>query len=449
MPKDFFQLGIRRNITDALQQNGISEPTQIQEQTIPLLLKGRDVLAQGQTGTGKTLAFILPMLQRVNIKQPQIQGLIITPTRELAIQITAELNKYADLVGAKVLACYGGQDVERQIQRLRTRHIVVGTPGRLLEHIGRGTIHLSDVNMVVLDEADQMLHMGFLPDVEEVINKTASNRQTMLFSATIPKHVRMLSKKYMKKPTHIQVQISKRITLDEIQQIVIPIEERKKTDVLARLIDTYRPYLAMVFCKSKEKAKELNAELAERGYDCDELHGELSQTKRQQVMKKFRDAKLQILIATDIAARGIDVEGVTHIFSYDIPRNTESYIHRIGRTGRAGEAGMAITFVTPEEYLTLEKIENGIATKIEKRDLDGESVFKTMGRAKRVNTAKRGSASDKASNSKRGSTTKQRITSKKSPTSKRVRDTKLGKGNTAAKGSRQPKANRQKRTAKH
>jgi len=440
MPKDFFQLGIRRNITDALQQNGISEPTQIQEQTIPLLLKGRDVVAQGQTGTGKTLAFILPMLQRISVKQSQIQGIIITPTRELAIQITAELNKYADLVGAKVLACYGGQDVERQIQRLRTRHIVVGTPGRLLEHIGRGTIHLSDVNMLVLDEADQMLHMGFLPDVEEIINKTASKRQTMLFSATIPKHVRMLSKKYMKKPTHIQVQISKRITLDEIQQIVIPIEERKKTDVLAKLIDTYRPYLAMIFCKSKEKAIELNEELAKRGYDCDELHGELSQMKRQQVMKKFREAKLQILVATDIAARGIDVEGVTHIFSYDIPRNTESYIHRIGRTGRAGEVGMAVTFVTPEEYLTLEKIENGIATKIEKRDLDGESVLKTMNRSKRVHIPK----NPKQVQNKRLGKGKTSIKDKTS-----IKGKISVKSKASAKNTRQPRVKRQKRAAKY
>lgn len=384
MPEDFFQIGIRRNITNELQKNGITEPTLIQQQTIPLLLKGRDVIAQGQTGTGKTLAFILPMLQRLNLKAPHIQGLIITPTRELAIQITAELNKYADLVGAMVLACYGGQDVERQIQRLRARHIVVGTPGRILEHIERGTIQLADVSMVVLDEADQMLHMGFLPDVEEILNKTSSKRQTMLFSATIPKHVRLLAKKYMKKPNHIQVQVNKKVTLDEIKQIVIPILEQKKTDVLAHLIDKFRPYLAMVFCKSKERAKELNEELMNRGYDCDELHGELTQAKRQQVMKRFREAKLQILIATDIAARGIDVEGVTHVFSYDVPRNSEGYIHRIGRTGRAGEEGMAITFVTPDEYEMLDKIEKGIAAKIEKRDLDGESVLKPSTKLRNV-----------------------------------------------------------------
>ncbi|OEF97540.1 DEAD/DEAH box helicase [Desulfuribacillus alkaliarsenatis] len=380
MPKDFFQLGIRRNITDALNNNGITEATKIQQETIPLLLKGRDVVAQGQTGTGKTFAFILPMLQRINTKATSIQGLIITPTRELAIQITAELNKYADLVDAKILACYGGQDVDRQIQRLRARHIVVGTPGRILEHIGRGTINLADVSMVVLDEADQMLHMGFLPDVEEIISNTSSKRQTMLFSATIPKHVRMLAKKYMKKPTHIQVQVSKKITLDEIQQIVIPIEEHKKLSVLASLIDKYRPYLAMIFCKSKERVKEVYDQLVEQGYDCEQLHGELSQAKRQQVMKRFREAKLQLLIATDIAARGIDVEGVTHVFSYDIPRNSGDYIHRIGRTGRAGEEGLAVTFVAPTEHLALEKIEKGIAAKIERRGLDGETVLKPSNR---------------------------------------------------------------------
>ncbi len=377
MPKDFFQLGIQRNITTALQKNGITQPTQIQAETIPFLLKGRDVVAQGQTGTGKTLAFILPILQRLDINRDLIQGLIITPTRELAIQITTELNKYADIIGAKVLGCYGGQDVERQIQRLKTRHIVVGTPGRLLEHIERGTIQLRDVSMLVLDEADQMLHMGFLPDVEEIIKKTSAKRQTMLFSATIPKHVRMLSQKYMKKPLHIQIQVSKRVTLDEIKQIVISVDEHKKPDLLANLIERYRPYLAMVFCKSKEKAKELYDKMVERGFDVDLLHGELTQSKRQNVMKRFREAKLQILIATDIAARGIDVEGITHVFNYDIPRNTEDYIHRIGRTGRAGEEGMAITFVVDStDHLVLEKIEKGIGAKIERRELDGETTIR-------------------------------------------------------------------------
>lgn len=395
MPKDFLQLGIRRAAADALQKNGIVEPTKIQQETIPLLLKGKDVVAQGQTGTGKTLAFVLPMLQRLDTQKSYIQGLIITPTRELAIQITAEINKYADLYEAKVLACYGGQDVERQIQRLRTRHIVVGTPGRLLEHLGRGTIQLQNVNMVVLDEADQMLHLGFLPDVEEIIKKIGTRRQMMLFSATIPKHIRILSKKYMKKPMDIRVQVSKKITLDEIEQIIINVEEAKKVKVLTNLIDTYRPYLAMVFCKSKDRAKDLYDQLVDRGYDCDVLHGELSQIKRQQVMRSFREAKLQILIATDIAARGIDVEAVTHIFNYDIPRNTESYIHRIGRTGRAGEAGMAITFVTGDEYLTLEKIEKGIAAKIERREQDGETLIKAGVKARSTPGSQRAKSKQK------------------------------------------------------
>ncbi|OEH85317.1 hypothetical protein BHU72_04270 [Desulfuribacillus stibiiarsenatis] len=441
MPRKFSDLGIRRVLNEELHKQGITEATQIQAETIPLLLKGKDVIGQAQTGTGKTLAFLLPILERINTKKDAIQALIITPTREIAIQITAELNKYIDHVNAKVLACYGGQDVERQIQRLRSRHIVVGTPGRLLEHVGRGTIKLSDVSMVVLDEADQMLHMGFLPDVEEVITKTSSRRQTMLFSATIPKNVRVLAKKYMKKPTFVQVQEGKKITLDDIQQVMIDTTENKKTDLLCELIDKYRPYLAIVFCGKKEKAIEVNKELAERGYECDELHGELSQSKRQQVMKRFRDAKLQILIATDIAARGLDVEGVTHVFSYDIPRSTDWYIHRIGRTGRAGEKGMAITFVTPDDVEKLQKIEKGIASKLERRDKDGETIIKPT--VKRTYQRGEGKASPDKKNAKGG-----KARGSKTGSVKGNRSTTKASGRTAAKSSsRTAKTSRISRTS--
>ncbi len=385
----FKDLGIKAGLVQALADNGITEPTQIQIETLPLLLRGDDVVAQGQTGTGKTLAFILPMLQKIDSNSDQIQGLIIAPTRELALQITEELKKLADPVNAKVLACYGGQDVERQIIRLRARQIVVGTPGRILEHVRRRTINLSQVNMLVLDEADTILQMGFQDEVEEIMKVLAGKRQTMLFSATIPKHVRLLSEKYMRKAKHIQVKVSKKVTLDEIDQVLIPVNENQKVEVLAGLIDTYRPYLAMVFCRTKDRAKEVNYELGKLGYNVDVIHGELSQLKREQVMKNFREAKLQILVASDIAARGIDVEGVTHVFSYDIARSTGAYIHRIGRTGRAGDTGMAVTLLTPDDQMILEKIEKGIAFKIERRERDGITVIRDKAKISRTAMARK------------------------------------------------------------
>lgn len=357
--QDFSGLNIKEQFISILKENGITEPTPVQLQAIPALLAGRDVSVQAQTGTGKTMAFILPLLQQLEVKKTYVQGLIITPTRELALQITIEVKKLATVAGLNVLAVYGGQDVEQQVKKLAGNiHLIVGTPGRLLDHMRRGTVILSGVTRLVLDEADQMLHMGFLDDVEELIRHTSAKRQTMLFSATMPLQVKTLAKRFMHSPVHIQV-ASERVTLDEIKQTVIRIAEQDKLDKLCGLVDEYRPYLAIIFCHTKQRAIEVGEALAVRGYQVDELHGDLSQTKREQVLKRFREAKLQILVATDIAARGLDIEGVTHIFNYDIPHDVASYIHRIGRTGRAGETGEAITFVTPEEQEYLRLIERG------------------------------------------------------------------------------------------
>jgi ATP-dependent RNA helicase DeaD len=365
VPTDFVSLGVRTELNEILKELGAKIPTPVQLQAIPILLSGKDVVAQAQTGTGKTYAFLLPILEKVNVKKPYVQALIVTPTRELALQITTELNKLAFKVHANVLAAYGGQDVERQIKKLKgSIHIVVGTPGRILDHIRRGTLTLSGVNMLVLDEADQMLHMGFLPDVEQIIKLTSPKRQTMLFSATIPVSIRNLARRYMKTPVDIQIE-SKRITLDEIRQVVIATTDRAKKDTLFKLLDDHRPYLALIFCRTKRRTAALNAALLEQGYSSDELHGDLSQSKREQVMKRFREAKLQILVATDVAARGLDVEGITHVFNYDIPQDVESYIHRIGRTGRAGEKGLAITLATPGDSSFLQLIEKGIGMTIE------------------------------------------------------------------------------------
>jgi ATP-dependent RNA helicase DeaD len=381
MSTNFSALGIRPELTQFLKETGITQPTPVQLQTIPVLMAGKDVIAQSQTGTGKTLAFLLPILEKIRGTAPHVQALIITPTRELTLQITAEARKIADVLGINVLSVYGGQDVDEQIRKLRGQpHLVIGTPGRLLDHVRRKTLVLSGVTKLVLDEADQMLHMGFLDEVEEVIQLTSSKRQTMLFSATMPPKVRALAARYMTKPADIHIQ-TQNVTLDEIKQIIIELPEAEKLDKLCSMIDEAQPYLAIVFCHTKDRAKAVNTALIQRGYKSDELHGDLSQAKRTQVMKRFSDAKLQILVATDIAARGLDIEGVTHVFSYDISHDPESYIHRIGRTGRAGQTGTAITFVVPGEHLYLRMIEQGIKSTIEKYKANGQKVIKNAGKA--------------------------------------------------------------------
>lgn len=367
----FLSLGIGLPLHDTLKANGITESTPVQEKAIPLLLAGKDVIAQAQTGTGKTLAFLLPILEKADSRVEHVQALILTPTRELALQITTEAKKLlAQLDDIHVLAVYGGQDVERQMKKLRgKKQIVIATPGRLLDHLRRGTIELSTVSMLVLDEADQMLHMGFLPEVEEIIGCTSGDRQTMLFSATMPAQVRSLAKRYMRNPEDVRVQ-GKQITLKDIRQIAVETTDRAKQSALRELIEQQRPFMAVIFCRTKRRASALNAALQGYGYLSDELHGDLSQAKREDVMKRFREARLQLLVATDVAARGLDVEGVTHVFNYDIPHDVESYIHRIGRTGRAGEQGVAITLFAPKDRMHLDMIESGIRMPLEKKRME-------------------------------------------------------------------------------
>ncbi|MED4907361.1 DEAD/DEAH box helicase [Brevibacillus centrosporus] len=400
---DFTAVGIRKELLETLKENGITEPTPIQEKTIPVALTGRDVISQAQTGTGKTLAFVLPILEQADPEAMHIQSLILTPTRELALQITAEVQKLtAKLDEIHVLAVYGGQDVERQMRKLAgKKQIVIATPGRLLDHMRRGTIDLSTVSTLVLDEADQMLHMGFLPEVEEIIGKTPWDRQTMLFSATMPDQVRSLANRFMRQPEDIRVQ-GKRITLDDIKQIVVETTDRAKQSTLRSLIDEHRPFLAVIFCRTKRRASTLNAALQGFDYMSDELHGDLSQAKREAVMKRFRESRIQFLVATDVAARGLDVEGVTHVFNYDIPEDVDSYIHRIGRTGRAGERGIAFTLVTPKDRPYLEMIEKGIGLKLERqgRETPGAIEQRSEGqkRGSRQEHARgQGSASQKSS----------------------------------------------------
>lgn len=372
---DFLQLGIRKEINHTLKSLGIEVPTTIQERTIPSVLEGKDVIAKAQTGTGKTLAFVLPILEKIDVHKSDVQALILTPTRELAQQISKEIKKMIENVaGVNVLAVYGGQDVEHQLKKLKgAQHIVVATPGRLLDHIRRGTIDLSTIRMLVLDEADQMLLMGFLPEVEDIIYETLSSRQTMLFSATMPNEIHSLAKKYMVEPEFIEVK-AKKVTVDEVKQVVIETTDRRKQATLFHLIQEHRPFLAIIFCRTKIRAKKLHDALIANGYESDELHGDLSQSKREKAMKRFRDAKTQFLVATDVAARGLDVEGVTHVYNYDIPHDVESYVHRIGRTGRAGGDGMAITLVDPKDLEFLRMIEKGIHQKLEIQVIPGVSI---------------------------------------------------------------------------
>lgn len=371
MTSHFTSLGIRPEFQKTLAALGIHEPTPVQAKAIPLLLAGRDVVAQAQTGTGKTLAFVLPILERVEPKRPFTQALIITPTRELAVQIAKETERLVAVVDATVTAIYGGADIDRQNRKLeQVPTVVVGTPGRLLDHVKKGTLSLTGVRMVVVDEADEMLRRGFLEEVETLIALTSDKRQAMLFSATMPQPIRELSERYMRKPEQLRI-AGKQVMVAEIEQAVVETPESEKTKTLLQLLDHYRPFLAIVFCSSKGRANAVNEALKEHGVDADALHGELSQAKREFVLKRFREAKLQVLVATDIAARGLDIEGVTHVFNYDVPQDMEWYVHRIGRTGRAGESGVAITLVTARDKIRLARLESKIGMKLPRRTAEG------------------------------------------------------------------------------
>ncbi|MGM1021176.1 MAG: DEAD/DEAH box helicase [Bacillota bacterium] len=357
--KNFAALGVEQHWVDALKEQGITTPTPVQQESIPMLMEGQDVIAEAHTGTGKTLAFLLPILQKMNLDKRHPQALVIAPTRELALQITQEANLLAATEPSlSLLAVYGGQDVERQLRKLKGgAQLIIGTPGRLLDHLRRGTLDLSGVKMLVLDEADQMLHMGFLNDVETILQEVPYRRQTMLFSATMPAGIRKLARVYMNEPVDVKVKSASSVPVSQIRQVVVQTTDREKQQALVDMLNADRPYLAVIFCRTKRRAAALNEQLQEMGFESGELHGDLSQNKREQVMKAFREAKLQLLVATDVAARGLDVEGVTHVFNYDMPQDAESYIHRIGRTGRAGGKGVAVTLATPRDVPELRNIQ--------------------------------------------------------------------------------------------
>lgn len=353
----FEELGLAPELLQAVKRVGFEETTPIQAGTIPLALEGKDVIGQAQTGTGKTAAFGLPMLNKIDFKKKAIQGLIIAPTRELAIQTQEELYRLGRDKKVKVQVVYGGADIGRQIRGLKENpQIVVGTPGRLLDHINRRTLKLAEVETLVLDEADEMLNMGFLEDIEQIIEQTPANRQTLLFSATMPDAIKRIGVKFMKNPEHVQIK-AKEMTASLIDQYYIRCKEYEKFDTMTRLLDVQSPDLTIVFGRTKRRVDELAKGLEMRGFKAEGIHGDLSQQKRMSVLRAFKGGKLDILVATDVAARGLDISGVTHVYNFDIPQDPESYVHRIGRTGRAGKDGMSVTFVTANEMGYLHVIE--------------------------------------------------------------------------------------------
>lgn len=363
----FLELNLSSPVSKAIDRMGFEETTPIQAQTIPLALEGKDLIGQAQTGTGKTAAFGIPMAENIDPDNPDIQALVVTPTRELAMQVAEELNTIGRFKKVSTLPVYGGQDIGRQIRALKKKpNIIVGTPGRLLDHIRRRTIRLNGLKTVVLDEADEMLNMGFIEDIEKILESVPEKRQTMLFSATMPEPIRKLAHQFMKDPQTIRVK-AKEMTVSNIEQQYIEVEERQKFDVLCRLLDMQTPDLAIIFGRTKRRVDEVSEALNKRGYSAEGLHGDLSQPKRDRVMSKFKNGKIEVLVATDVAARGLDISGVTHVYNFDIPQDPESYVHRIGRTGRAGKTGLATTFVSSREQGHLKTIERLTKKKMSKQ----------------------------------------------------------------------------------
>jgi ATP-dependent RNA helicase DeaD len=363
----FRNLGLSEMMLDSLHKKGFEEPTPIQSKTIPFLLKNeKDLIGKAQTGTGKTAAFGIPIIENIVSGSKEIQALIMAPTRELAIQVTEELSSFAEEQKTRIIAVYGGQPIERQISRLqRGVDIVVGTPGRILDHLQRGTLNISKVSYIVLDEADEMLNMGFIDDIEAILKAAPKKRRTVLFSATMPAHIERLAKNYMSDYEVISI-ASEQIGRSNIQQIYFEVSQSDKFEALFRIIDVEESFYGMVFCRTKVDADEIAHKLANRSCRVEAIHGDLSQGQREKVLQKFRNKKITILVATDVAARGIDVDNLTHVINYSLPQDPESYVHRIGRTGRAGKTGTAITLITPSEYrklISIQRIANATITK--------------------------------------------------------------------------------------
>ena len=361
----FDELGLDERVIRAITEMGFEEASPIQAQAIPVAMEGRDMIGQAQTGTGKTAAFGLPLLQKVDPKVKKLQAIVLLPTRELAIQVAEELRRFSKFMhGVKVLPIYGGQDIVKQIRSLKDgTQVMVGTPGRVMDHMRRKTIKVDNVKTVVLDEADEMLNMGFLEDMETILSQLPEDRQTMMFSATMPQAIADIAKKFQKDPVTVRV-IKKELTVPKVTQYYYEVKPKNKVEVMSRLLDMYAPKLSIVFCNTKRQVDELVQELQGRGYFAEGLHGDLKQVQRDRVMDSFRNGRTEILVATDVAARGIDIGDVEAVFNYDIPQDDEYYVHRIGRTGRAGREGKAFSLVMGKEVYKLRDIQRYCKTKI-------------------------------------------------------------------------------------
>ncbi len=353
----FNELNCSKEILKAVEDMGFEEATPIQTMAIPVAFSGRDLVGQAQTGTGKTAAFSIPILEKIDLSNKNVQALVLCPTRELAVQISEEVNRIGKyLRGLHVLPIYGGQDIERQIRGLKSgAQVIIGTPGRVLDHLRRKTLKMSNLKMLVLDEADEMLNMGFREDIELVMEEVDHDIQTMLFSATMPKEIMNIINKYQKDPEILKVTHTQ-LSAPSIEQVYLEMKDRDKMEILTRLIDIYNYKLSIVFCNTKKRVDEVTDMLQARGYMCDKIHGDMKQTLRMNVINKFKRGDIEILIATDVAARGLDIDNVEAVFNYDMPTHEEYYVHRIGRTGRAGKEGISFTFITSRDFHLLRSI---------------------------------------------------------------------------------------------
>jgi len=361
---------IKQEIENAIQEMGFVDLTDIQKQTIPLLLQGKDVIGNSHTGTGKTAAFGIPILEMIDFNDPNIQAVIITPTRELSVQIKRELMKIAKYIkNCKIVNVYGGEQISRQIYALKSKpQIVVGTPGRLIDHIKRKTVKLHNLKYFILDEADEMLKMGFIEDIETIFNQTPEEKQALMFSATMPKAIVALAKNYMNNP-EVVTSVGSDLTNKDILQYYYKVRRENKTEALYRIMNIYRPNLALIFCNTKAKVDSLTEELIERKINCDKIHGDLPQTTRLDVLNKFHNGIIDVLVATDVAARGLDIKNVEAVFNYDTPEKPDYYIHRIGRTGRIGNLGFSFTLASKGEMRRITEIERVTNSKIKRRNV--------------------------------------------------------------------------------
>jgi len=375
----FEELSLSSEIMSAISEMGFIAATPIQSQAIPAALVGRDILGQAQTGTGKTAAFGLPLLEKIDPTLKKPQAMVLCPTRELAVQVAEELKKFAKHIkGLHIVAIYGGDSMERQLKELRRGvQVIVGTPGRMIDHLGRNSFSTENIDTVVLDEADEMLNMGFVEDIEHIFEQLPEERQTLLFSATMSPPILTLTKKYLNQPVHIKV-AKNEVTSNSIAQYYFVVKGNQKIEVMARLIELHDLKLMLVFCNTKKQVDELVTQLQQKGLEAEGIHGDLKQSQRTHVMAKFRSNAVNILVATDVAARGIDVSNVDAVFNFDVPMDNEYYVHRIGRTGRAGKSGMSFSLITPREISKIKEIERYTKSTIERGNIPSAKEIQTV-----------------------------------------------------------------------